>query len=311
MKRTLALVLALVLPTTLGCAALRPVTASSDDLADYRKTRLAATVPEHLVASAAYLERHPRGAWADEVRASWETEELAYFERSQSSRERALEYLSWLPHGPHADAALAVVRAFDGHVADDETAHLVAAAKKTTAALDAQANERKALEDELLAAIAAIVRAPLGGPFSAAPDLVRVVRGARASTWGDGLERVEHDAFVLPSRDGPIARELERTIVADEREGVLVGAELRGLHLFATLLELASTRPSSDADAPAALAHVVDVAKGALPPAAAGCSDDASDRGWVRRCPGVVVYVRPGEPGVADSPDRVGIRRAP
>jgi hypothetical protein len=302
MKRLLALAL---LGGLAACAPFRPVTASSGDLADYRRTRLAATVPEHLVACAAYLEHHPDGAWAAEVRADWEAGELAYFERAKTSRERAVEYLSWLPHGPHADAALAVLRAFDGHVADDETAHLVAAAKKTTAALDRQANERKAIEDDVLAEIAAVARAPLGAAPSAASDLFAVVRGPRPTTWGDGLVRTDRDAWVLPTREGPVARELERTIAIELRDGVVAAVELRGGGLFVALAEIAATRPFADGERGAALAHVIDVVKGALS-AGAGCTDEEVDGGFTRRCSGSIVYVRQGEAGALD---RIGIRQ--
>ena len=260
MKR--ALLGAVVLVVT-GCAELRPMTATSTDLADYRKVRLAATVPEHLVASQEYLAHHPDGAWAVDVRASYEREEAEYFAHAQTSRARAVEYLSYLPRGPHADAALATLRAFDGHIADDETSRLVAAAKRTTAELDARSAERKQIQEDLLAAIAAIVRAPLGVPLDRAPDLARALRGKGSGTWGDGLVRKEHYVYVLPIKNGSVDRDLEVTMEVRLREGVLVSAELRGVGLLSRLSELASTQPSGAAERAAALAYVEDVVRGA------------------------------------------------
>lgn len=260
MKRTALLALALLVT---GCAAMRPMTASSSDLADYRKVRLAATMPEHLVASQEYLARHPDGAWATDVRDAWEREEPEYFAYAQTSRARALEYLSYLPRGPHADAALATLRAFDGHIAEDETSRLVAAAKRTTAELDARSAERKQIQEELLAAIAAVVRAPLGAPLDPGSDLARVLRGKGSGTWGDGLVRKEHYVYVLPIKNGSVDRELEATIEVRLREGVLVFAELRGVGLLSRVAELASTQPSGPAERAAALAYVEDVVRGA------------------------------------------------
>ncbi|CAN5686567.1 hypothetical protein BH09MYX1_BH09MYX1_26460 [soil metagenome] len=300
---------ALALPLVCSCAALRPMTASSDDLADYRKTRLASTVPDQLAASQEYLARHPAGAWAEEVRASFDQEELAYFLFAQSSRARAVEYLSYLPRGPHADAAFATLRAFDGHIAEDETSLLGASARRTTAELDLRANERKALLDELLEAIAVIVRAPIDGPLEEGGDLRSVVAGNRHLTWGDGLVRKERSLFVLPTATGVVDRELELSLEIVLLGGVVVSAELRGVGLFLRIGELSATRVFGDSDRPTANAYVADVVRGAM----RGRFDDARCEAPVasailrRECDGVALVVNAGE---GDDPDRIRIAKS-
>lgn len=272
------LAIAFVVGTT-GCAAMRPMTASSADLDDYQKTRLATSSGEHLARCEEYLARHPNGAWADEVRGTFATEEAAYFEHAQTSRARAIEYLTWLPQGPHADAALAVVRAFDGHVEDDEMTRLMALARTTSKVLDAQAAERKEVQDELLAAISAIARAPLPLAVSDAGDLFASLQGSRASTWGSGSERRETYSYVLPNAG---QRTLTVTFRIEQEGGQVVAAELSANGLFERLAELGG---ASD---PAR--YVDEVVSGAV-----GKACTALDP-LTRRCNNTTVRILPGEP---------------
>src|SRR5262249_33157354 len=50
-----------------ACAAGRQLVADSADLTDYRAFRVAAFEGTRLARASAYLEAHPRGAWAEEV----------------------------------------------------------------------------------------------------------------------------------------------------------------------------------------------------------------------------------------------------
>src|SRR5579862_9704831 len=84
-----------------GCAVPTQMFAAADDYADYRQFRVAAEPGKRLARAQAYLERHPRGHWADEVRVAFDSEEEAWFEAAKESRARARDYVVDLPHGPH------------------------------------------------------------------------------------------------------------------------------------------------------------------------------------------------------------------
>jgi hypothetical protein len=90
-----------------GCAPARPLVASRDDYADYRKTRLAPSVPARLAAATLYLERHRDGAWNGEVAEWFVRAESRYYESRKTSPEGVEEYLAALPSGPHGDDARA------------------------------------------------------------------------------------------------------------------------------------------------------------------------------------------------------------
>src|SRR5208283_3180712 len=88
-----------------GCGVSKQMFANPGDFADYRAFRSAAQEGTRLSRAQQYLRRHPDGAWADEVRASFEVEEPTWFEGAKASRERARDYVVDLPHGPHVQAA--------------------------------------------------------------------------------------------------------------------------------------------------------------------------------------------------------------
>src|SRR5205807_254924 len=68
-----------------SCAELRPLTAPHADYADYRATRVATSIPLRIAAAAAYLERHPEGAWREEVASWFETAEAIFYEQCRNS----------------------------------------------------------------------------------------------------------------------------------------------------------------------------------------------------------------------------------
>ena len=193
-----------------GCATLRPVTAASADLEDYQTIRLVSNEGERLVAAQRYLSRHPDGAWAADVRAQFERAEAAYFEQAKESRAGAIGYLAVLPSGPHADAAMAAVRAFDGHIADDETAHLVEAARRSTAALDvAQKERREAAEFVLQSSVVLLTSGAIGKSIADNDALRQLLEGARSGTWGGTPHRrVAAWSYLVPTRTGPEPREI-------------------------------------------------------------------------------------------------------
>ena len=104
MKRWLALGALLT-----GCGSFQTVVAPPADLEDYRAYRVAAAEGTRLARAQRYLERHPNGTWAPEVRAAFADEEPRWFEEAQTSRELARRYIADLPNGPHADAARAML----------------------------------------------------------------------------------------------------------------------------------------------------------------------------------------------------------
>ena len=105
-RRALALTLALS-----GCATFRPMTAGSGDLEDYRAFRVASAEGTRLARAKKYLELHPSGTFAEEVRAVFEEEEPRYFEKAQATREGARRYLADLPDGLRSIALLSPVGA--------------------------------------------------------------------------------------------------------------------------------------------------------------------------------------------------------
>jgi hypothetical protein len=98
-----------VLLSAIGCAGcagkLNHLIAPTADYADYRLTRVAATVPERLQAAARYLERHPDGAFRRSVAAFYERVEPLFYEAMSDSLAGTEKYLATLPNGPHANSA--------------------------------------------------------------------------------------------------------------------------------------------------------------------------------------------------------------
>jgi hypothetical protein len=110
MRRTLGLV-ALALAS---CSPFRDVTASVQEYAAYRPTRVAPSLHDRILAANLYLDRYPRGVFADDVRSRRGRAEAAFFASKEGSIAGLEAYLRALPEGPHATAAkdrLLVLRA--------------------------------------------------------------------------------------------------------------------------------------------------------------------------------------------------------
>lgn len=228
-----------------GCAALRPITASPGDLADYRATRVAPTWGRRLAAMQRYLERRPQGAWARELREAYATEEPRFFARASESREGARGYLADLPSGPHAQAAVWLLVAFDTKLEDFETEKMLAAARTTEMHLDEAAEGRRAADDWVATTLAVLADdAPWGRPLEASPALAAQLRGRRAATWGGVPNRVEvHFSFAVPDRAGPSVRHLDATLELDAQGDALRAASLSGPDLIVRWAELDVLRP--------------------------------------------------------------------
>jgi hypothetical protein len=312
-----AVLVAAVSGMAAACAVPRQMLASPDDLHDYRDFRAAAHEGRRLASAQRYLERHPHGAWADEVRRLFETEEAAWFEAAKSSRARAREYVIDLPEGPHIEGARALLVLFDEHEGDVETLTLLAEARRTAATLDYETARRKHVSDVVLAAIAGLLdRATWGTRLdSPPPSLAAALRGEVPATWGAAARSRRDDRlfFVLPTPQGSQARALDVSLQLVLDKGRVVQGLVEGEDLFVTWSEAMLVRvldPNRPADRELAAATVIDVLTGALEATlpASHCARPAvgGDR-LVRACDGWALSVRMGaEAGEVDVIDVVG-----
>lgn len=86
-----------------GCAAM----SGKADYRDYRTVHLAEEPEARTRAMARYLERHPEGRWAAELRQEYEADEAVLFEENKSTREGLAFYLEAYPRGRFRDQAQA------------------------------------------------------------------------------------------------------------------------------------------------------------------------------------------------------------
>jgi hypothetical protein len=312
-------VLAVALGLSAGCVVPRQMIAAPDDLADYRAFRTARREGRRLAAAQTYLARHPHGAWVDEVRTSFESEEEAWFEAAKVSRSRARDYVVDLPEGPHAEAARALLVLFDEHQSDFETLMLLADARRTGATLDYEASRRRHVSDLLLAEVGALADpATWGSRLDAPPPaLAGALRGDVPATWGAATRRRRDDTlfFVLPTPQGVQARVLTASLdlVLDGGrvvQGIVQGEDL--LVLWAESLLVHVLDPTSATDRALAAKTVTDVLAGAFEaaiPAARCASTPSAGEILARACDGWTVSVRMGrEQGESDVIDVVGPR---
>ena len=117
-----------------------------------------------------------------------------FFERAQTSRSKARQYVIDLPNGPHADAARELLVLFDAHQDDLDTLMLLASARRTAALLDHETDRRKRVSDVLLQNVAALLdRATWGATLDEPPALLAsALHSGPTSTWGGDLP---HDRF--------------------------------------------------------------------------------------------------------------------
>jgi hypothetical protein len=228
-----------------GCATFRPMIAANADADDYRAYRLQSTWGARLAAAQRYLERHPDGVFAAEVKTAFDEEEPRYFARAQESREGIRDYLSYLPHGPHAAQALALLVNFDTKVEDLAMAKLLKAARSTELRLAEAADQRRRADEWLSFSIAALVSdAPWGRAIDDSPELVSQLKGEHPSTWGGTPTRTERRFSVeIPSPDGLVERLVVATLELDVQGGLLRAASLEGPDLFVRWAELDALRP--------------------------------------------------------------------
>lgn len=286
-----------------GCATLRPMVASSSDLEDYRAFRVAGAEGTRLARAKRYLERHPKGAFADEVRGAFEEEEPRYFERAQATHEGARRYLADLPDGPHASAALALLTALGTTMQDAELRDIARKVRYEDAKLESAAVQRRAVGEAILGAIGVLLdEAVYGAPRAEGPPALRtLMTGRTASTWGSVPRRREEDLFfLLPTRPDRESRLVTLEVTLAEADGLVIGGRIEGADLlvfWAEADQITKLDPSAPADRAEAQVHAMERLGGALEARfpAATCPDArAGEELYHRTCDGWEVSVVPG-----------------
>lgn len=287
-----------------GCASFKTVVAPPNDLEDYRAYRVAAYRGTRLARAQRYLERHPDGAFAEEVRAAFEEEEPRYFQAAQESREGVRRYLADLPRGPHADAAVAMLIALESNMQDAELADLARKVRFEDAKLESAAAQRRAVGETILGAVGVFLdESTYGVPRSAAsPALRKLLFGTTPTTWGSPPARREEDLFfLLPTRPERESRLLTLVIGVEEKDGVVVGGRISGADMFVRWAEadqIVKLDPDAADDRTEAQVHAQSRLEGALErrfPKAA-CPDRAEGRELFHRaCDGWEAVIVPGD----------------
>lgn len=223
-----------------GCASATRLVAPSDDYADYRRVRLAVTMGARLRAAEDYLRDRPTGAFAEEIRSLWATDEPHFFEMAKESREGTIEYLIALPRGPHAVAATSLLAAWDTRIEEGEGAALLRDARRTEALLAGAAIQRQAVSDAIFDALRALADVNVyGRSLDDAPrPLRRFLTGAEGPTWGRMPERTTRDLFfVVPSQLERESRLAVLTLSVRVVDGLVRGGRVSGPDLFVHWLE--------------------------------------------------------------------------
>jgi hypothetical protein len=270
------LLMALACLACVGCAVAKQMLAAPDDLADYRAFRVAAEEGRRLARADNYLKRHPRGAWAGEVRAVFEAEEGTWFEAAKTSRTLARDYLVDLPHGPHADAARALLAFIKQDDSDIDTLVLLADSRRMAATLDVESVRREQVSDVVLEELSVLLDPTTPGAVIDDPPraLASALPGPPRRTWGTGPSapppkplREDQLSFVVRTPTGPekrIAQVRLRLNLAGRR---VVGGRIEGADLFIRWTEANEVRVLDTAnvtDRATAASAVLEILGGAL-----------------------------------------------
>jgi len=288
--------------------------ATSDDFADYRAVKMAAEEGTRLSRADRYLRRHPRGAWADEVRGLFESEEPLWFEVAQNSRAVARDYVVDLPHGPHIQAARSLLVTFDARETDLDMLELLTAARRTDAQLDLESGQRRRVGEIVLEELAALVAPETIGSSldDPPPALAAVLRGATPGTWGAAAPiglRQDELHFLIPTPNASQARQASVTLRLRIDRKRVTGGTIEGENLFLRWAEADKLRvldPAVAADREAAIGEVVSILQGALEarlPSSRCAVEPKRKSGEIleRSCDGRRVVVRTGAaPGDSD-----------
>ena len=232
-----------------SCAVMRPIVASNGDLAEARHVKLAHAEGDRLSRMGKYLEHRPKGEWATEFRAAFDTEEPAFYHAATKSRDGAIDYIAWLPHGPHAQAAFSLVRSFDEHEPENEQERMLKAAQEDEKRLERLAQERQDAKDAALEASRVLVDpVNYGRPVEQSPELARFMLGG-LNFGRTPTKRTRVLSFTIPSKNGPVVRTLEFTVTLTTSRDVVTGAVIDGPDLFQRWAEATLVREVSASEA--------------------------------------------------------------
>ncbi|WP_437339222.1 hypothetical protein [Sorangium sp. So ce394] len=279
-----ALSCAAALSVLSGCASRPALLASHDDYAAYRATRVSRTLEGRLAAASAYLERHPEGAFAAEVRAYLARAEPVYYAAKRGTAAGLAAYLATLPRGAFREDATRRLRAL---VRERSAGDLLSrAARETDAQLSRQRAERARVREELAAWLRRFLgREAWGRPLAEAPAEVIVpfsltLPAPRCAPAGEGAA-VCAKRIALPfvvnagGESAPRQAEIEISVLGDAA-GRPIEVAIRGPDLFTRLEEARSARevaPDDPEGRIGGIALAVELARGAF---AARVSGDPS-----------------------------------
>jgi len=253
-----------------SCATFKPMIAPPADVEDYRAFRVAGAEGTRLARALTYLARHPKGTFAEEVRAAFDDEEPRYFEAAQRSQEGARRYLADLPDGPHAAAALALLTALGSNMQEAELRDIARRVRYEDAKLESAAVQRRAVGESIVGAVGVLLEDGVYGVArtEGPPALRTLMTGRVGSTWGTvPAHRAEDLYFLLPTRPERESRLLSLDITLVEHEGVVTSARIEGadmLVLWAEADQITKLDPSATEDRTEAQVHAMDRLGGAL-----------------------------------------------
>ncbi|MDP9151688.1 MAG: hypothetical protein M3O36_17335 [Myxococcota bacterium] len=295
----------------LGCAVPKQLFSNPADLADYRAFRAAEREGERLQRAQQYLDHHPRGVWADEVRAAFEREEVVWFEVAKQSRERARDYIVDLPRGPHAAAAQAILVLPNEHDSDLDTLMLLAKTQHMAAALELESAQRRRLGEVVLEELSALLDPLTWGAHldDPPPALERALLGS-PRTWVTEIRPLRSDELFFRVRTPTTTEErtapLRLRVTLQRRQ--VVKAQIEGENLFVRWAEAVRAQPLDPArasDRVLAASAVIEVLAGAVElrlPASRCAAPCKSDAIMVRTCDGWTLRAqfgtRPSSPDV-------------
>jgi hypothetical protein len=286
--------------------------ASSGDFTDYRAFRAAEQEGARLARAQQYLNRHPHGAWVDDVRRTFEAEEPAWFEGAKTSRAKARDYVVDLPHGPHVQAARALLALYYEPELDLDMLELMAEARRSAAFLEIQSERRRRVSELILEELAALLDPRAAGARLDDPPeaLAAVLRGTHPCTWGKCVptaRRNDELYFGLPTPTEVEARVAKVSLELVLEHGRVVGGRIEGEDLFVCWAEANEIRvldASASSDRAAAANDIAEVLAGALEaslPASRCVVRPRQGEIVARACDGWHVSVRMGaRPGATD-----------
>jgi len=306
---------ALLLLSAPACDVSRAMLADSGDLQDYRSFRVAADQGVRLARAQLYLRKHPKGTWFQEVDRTFAEEEAEYFESAKTSRRVARDYLTNLPDGPHAAAAVALLTAFDTNLDEIELQQVIRDAHRSDAMLERASRDRKRVAETIMASIAAMLDVgSYGMPLSeSSPAFRAVMTGPTASTWGSVPREREQDLFfTVPTTAGRTSRVLSMRTTAILDGGRAGGGNVIGLRLVAPdmfiywyeSVRLALLDGSKPADRIEAAVFAREILAGAsealMPEARCAPPKDQEDSLLIRSCDGLLLVATAGLGGRPD-----------